>query len=91
MKSARDLEAELVSLRTSLRAPHKGHMSLADIGIGWLKNEFDQTVPAELQGRLGKWRERADKLLSDHPIVSAAAALCIGFTLGQLWRRHHDR
>jgi ElaB/YqjD/DUF883 family membrane-anchored ribosome-binding protein len=91
MKDSRDLEAELMSLRTSLRVPQKSRASLVEAGIGWLKHEVEQAVPEQMQGRLGKWRDRAEELLSNHPVASAAVALCIGLALGQLWRRHHDR
>lgn len=91
MKPSHDIEAELISLRTSLKGAQKSHASLADIGIDWLKNEIDRTLPAEAEEQLGKWRDRAGLLLSDHPIASAAIALFLGFAFGRLWRRHHDR
>jgi hypothetical protein len=91
MKTSRDLEAELLSLRTSLRTPQKSRASLVEAGISWLKDEVGRSVPAEMHDQLGNWRDRAEKVLSTHPVASAAVALCIGLALGQLWRRHHDR
>jgi len=91
MKSARDLESELISLRSSLKGPQKHAASLAELGIEWLKDEADRTLPAELHRKLGKWRDRTEDLVSTHPIATAAIALCIGLALGQLWRRHHDQ
>ena len=91
MKDSRDIESELMSLRTSLRTTQKSRTSLLEAGLGWLKHEVEQAVPEEMHGRLGNWRDRAEGLLSTHPVASAAVALCIGLALGQLWRRHHDR
>ncbi len=91
VKSSRDLEAELIGLRSSLRLPSARPTELAQRGIGWIKDEIDHTMPAELRERLSKWRDDTEAFLSAHPIASAAIALCIGFALGQLWRRHHDR
>lgn len=91
MKSPRDLQAELLALRTSLKPAQRSRASLAEMGAEWLKDEVDRPVPTELQGRIGKWRDYAEELLSTHPIASTAIALCIGLALGQLWRRRHDQ
>ena len=91
MKSARDLESELMSLRSSLKKPQRHQASLTELGIEWLKDEVDRTLPPELHGKLGKWRDRTEEMVSAHPIATAAIALCVGLALGQLWRRHHDQ
>ena len=91
MKNSRDIEAELLSLRTSLRTPQKSHISLVETGIGWLKEEVGRAVPSEMHDRVGKWRDQTEDLLSKHPVAAAAVALCVGLALGQLWRRHHDQ
>jgi hypothetical protein len=91
MKNSRDIEAELLSLQTSLRTPKQSGASLVEAGIGWLKEEVQHAVPSEMQDRVGKWRDEAEDLLSKHPVAAAAIALCVGLALGQLWRRHHDQ
>ena len=91
MKDSREIESELMGLRTSLRNSQKSRASLIEAGINWLKNEVSEAVPEEMQGEAVKWRDRAAEVLSKHPIVSVAVALCVGVALGQLWSRHHDR
>ena len=85
----RDLEAELSNLRTSLRTPQKAHMSALGTALSWLK-DAEHAIPKDVHDDVGKWRDRAKEALSDHPILAAAVALCLGVAIGQMWRRRHD-